>query len=57
MIRILRDEFVNQCKCDWKVFEEHYPGLRYEYTKLIKAVRNARIARGDVEPRRTRRHF
>jgi hypothetical protein len=56
MIHIVRDEFVKHCNGNWEVFEQHYPGLRHEYTKLIKAVRNARIARGDLKPRHTRRH-
>jgi hypothetical protein len=55
MIHILRDEFVKLCKHDWETFETRYPGLRYEYTKLIKAVREARIARGDIKRRRAHR--
>jgi hypothetical protein len=52
MIRILRDEFVVHCDHDWDIFEELYPGLRYQYTKLVKAVRRARVARGDAKLRR-----
>ena len=55
MIRILQDEFVKHCNGDWETFEECYPGLRDQYTKLVKAVRNARIARGEVKSRRTHR--
>jgi hypothetical protein len=55
MIHILRDEFVKLCKHDWETFETRYPGLRYEYTKLIKAVREARIARGDIKRHRDHR--
>jgi len=55
MIHIVRDEFVDNCNADWNVFEEHYPGLRDQYTKLVKAVRRARIIRGDVRSRCTRR--
>jgi hypothetical protein len=54
MIHIIRDEFVEHCNGDWQVFEEQYPELRYEYTKLIKAVRKARIAHGDAKA--CRRH-
>jgi hypothetical protein len=55
MIRILRDEFVDHCDRDWSVFEESYPGLRHQYTKLVNAVRQARVARGDAKPRRAHR--
>jgi hypothetical protein len=51
MIHILRDEFVDHCDQDWSVFEEHYPGLRYQYTKLVNAVRQVRIAHGDAKAR------
>jgi hypothetical protein len=47
MIHILCDEFVIHCSHDWDVFEEHYPGLRNQYTMLLKAVHIARIACGD----------
>jgi hypothetical protein len=54
-IHILRDEFVHHCAQDWDRFEELYPELRYQYTRLIHAVREARIARGDTMPRQARR--
>jgi hypothetical protein len=52
MIGIVHAEFVQHCGRDWDVFEQQYSGLRYEYTKLIKAVRAARMARGEAKPRR-----
>jgi hypothetical protein len=51
MIGIVRAEFAEVCSGDWEVFERRYPGLRYQYTKLVKAVRVARIARGDTKSR------
>jgi hypothetical protein len=55
MIRIVRDEFVEHCARDYDVFEDQYPELRYQYTKLVKAVRTVRIARGDAAARRVHR--
>jgi hypothetical protein len=51
MISIVYEEFVHHCGRDWDVFEEKYPKLRYRYTLLIKAIRAARIARGDAKAR------
>jgi hypothetical protein len=53
MIGIVWAEFVEHCSQDWDTFEQQYPGLCHKYTKLIKAVRAARMARGEVKPRRT----
>ena len=55
LMGILRDEFVIHCNGDWDVFESRYPDLRHSYTKLIVAVREARIARGETKPRRRQR--
>jgi hypothetical protein len=55
MARILYDEFTVHCRRDWGVFEQKYPDLRHSYTKLIKAVREARVLRGDARTRQKRR--
>jgi len=55
MINIVRTEFVERCNRDWTIFEQQYPGLRYQYTKLVKAVRAARITRGETKPRQRQR--
>ena len=52
MIRMVRDEFVKHCQADRRVFEQRYPGLDDQYTKLVKAIRAARIARGDAVGRK-----
>jgi hypothetical protein len=56
MIGIVCDEFNDRCYSDWAVFEKAYPDLRYKYTQLVKAVRKARIARGETKERRRRRY-
>jgi hypothetical protein len=56
MIGIVCDEFNGHCKGDWELFEQTYPGLRYKYTKLVKAVRDARIMRGETKQRHRRRY-
>jgi hypothetical protein len=52
MVSIVYEEFVHHCHRDWDVFNKKYPNLRHQYTKLVKAVRVARIARGEAKPRR-----
>jgi hypothetical protein len=44
-------------ECGGWVFEESYPGLRNQYTKLVNAVRQARVARGDAKSRRAHRRW
>lgn len=46
MIKHVCEEFNNECGGDMEEFERRFPGLRTQYTKLIYAVREARIARG-----------
>jgi hypothetical protein len=55
-IRIVHDEFSKHCEGDWDVFDSQYPGLRGGYTKLLLAIRKARLARGDAKPRRRHKH-
>ncbi|KAG6847913.1 hypothetical protein H0H93_004984 [Arthromyces matolae] len=50
-IRFVRDEFVHHCKGDFDIFEERYPGLRRQYTKLVKAIRCSRQERGEAKSR------
>ncbi|KAG5633349.1 hypothetical protein H0H81_008526, partial [Sphagnurus paluster] len=54
-IQSIRDEFVIHCGSDYSRFEERYPGLRGQYTKLLKAVRCARQERGEAKSRRRRK--
>jgi hypothetical protein len=51
-ISIVQDEFAIECQGNWGLFEERYPGLRFHYTKLVKAIRVAQIDRGDTKARR-----
>lgn len=46
MIKHVWEEFQIECGGNMEEFESRFPNLRYQYTKLIKAVREARIARG-----------
>jgi hypothetical protein len=55
-IRIVYDEFTKHCEGDWDVFERQYPGLHCKYTKLLLAIRKARVARGDAKPRHRCKH-
>lgn len=54
-IRFVQEEFVVQCKGEWDIFEDRYPGLRNHYTKLLKAVRRARQERGEAKYRQSRK--
>jgi hypothetical protein len=45
----VQDKFTIQCKGDWELFESHFPGLRYKYTKLLKAVHCARQEWGEAK--------
>jgi hypothetical protein len=56
-IRFVREEFTVRCKEDWELFEICYPGLRHQYTKLLKAVRRARQERGEAKCRRSRKRL
>lgn len=51
-IKFVYEEFVVHCKEDQDLFEVKFPGLRNQYTKLFKAVRVARLSRGEVMLRR-----
>lgn len=51
MIKHVWNEYAVHCKEDMKVFEDRFPGLRNQYGKLVKAVRNARIERGESKRR------
>ena len=51
LMGILHDKFKIHCEGDWDVFHNRYPDLQYSYTKLIAAVREARIAQGDTKSR------
>lgn len=44
-------EFEGECNGDRNVFEARYPGLSGKYTELYKAIRNAKIARGETKAR------
>lgn len=48
-IRFVQHEFYVICEGDYGLFESRFPGLRYKYTKLIKAVANARKDRGEAK--------
>lgn len=50
-IRQIYEELTYQCKGDHEVFEGRYPGLKHKFTKLLAAVRAARIARGEAKGR------
>ena len=54
-IRFIWEEFTVECKGDFDLFEMKFPGMRYQYTKLLKAVREARKGRG-VAKSRNRAH-
>jgi hypothetical protein len=54
VLRSIYLEFTVNCAGDWSTFEAAFPGLRYQYTKLIAAVRKARIQRGDARARKRR---
>jgi hypothetical protein len=57
-IRFVQDEFTIHCSGDWGLFAMRFPDLRYRYTKLLKAVREARKERGSAKSRkRARRHM
>ena len=45
-IRFIWEEFTVGCSSDFDQFEMKFPGLRYQFTKLLKAVREARKVRG-----------
>lgn len=45
------EEWKYQCKGDYDVFESRYPDLKHKFTKLLGAVRAARIARGETKSR------
>ena len=56
-IRFVTEEFSKHCDGSWPVFEELFPGLRYKYTRLLKAVRVARKRRGEAKSRRSSRRI
>lgn len=51
MIEKVYEEFNVHCNHNIKEFEEKFPGLRGKYTKLVAAVREARVSRGDTKRR------
>lgn len=51
MIEKVYEEFNIHCNHNFEEFEERFPGLRGKYTKLVAAVREARVARGDTKRR------
>jgi hypothetical protein len=52
MIEKVYLEYSVHCEGDMDVFSEQYPGLENRYTKLLSAVREARILRGETKARR-----
>lgn len=56
MIKHVWEEYNDICGRDMEEFEKRFPGLRNRYSKLIQAVRQARIARGSStsRPKRVR---
>ena len=50
-IRFIWEEFAIECQGDFNLFEAKFPGMRNQYTKLLKAVREARKARGEAKSR------
>ncbi|KAJ7227574.1 hypothetical protein C8J57DRAFT_1535024 [Mycena rebaudengoi] len=54
-IRFVCEEFLIQCEGNEQLFEERYPGLKNKFTKLMKAVRVARKARGEAKTRQSRK--
>lgn len=50
-IRAVYREWADVYERDDARFDEAYPELRSKYTKLMKAVRENRKARGDIKPR------
>ncbi len=53
-IRFIFEEFSQHCGGDMDVFEAKFPNLSTKYTKLSKAVLEARKERGDSKPRASR---
>lgn len=50
-IRQVYEEYKFKCKGDMDLFESRYPGLRFRFTLLLKAVRAARITRKEAKGR------
>ncbi|KAF8325745.1 hypothetical protein F5887DRAFT_1085118 [Amanita rubescens] len=55
-IRFIWEEFAIECQCDFNLFEAKFPGMRHQYTKLLKAVREARKERGEAKSRNRTSH-
>lgn len=55
MIEKVYNEYAIHCNHDDSIFDSQYPGLRTSYTKLVIAVRAARIERGDTKARQPRK--
>ncbi|KAF8825648.1 hypothetical protein HHX47_DHR6000236 [Lentinula edodes] len=51
-IRFVYEEFSGPCGGSYDTFELSFPDLRSRYTKLLRAVRNARKARGEAKSRK-----
>ncbi|KAJ3828168.1 hypothetical protein F5880DRAFT_1672711 [Lentinula raphanica] len=51
-IRFVYEEFSSQHSGSYDSFEASFPDLRFQYTKLLHAVRRARKARGEAKSRR-----
>jgi hypothetical protein len=50
-IRFIWEEFTVECQGDFDNFESKFPGMRHQYTKLLRAVREARKRRGEAKSR------
>ncbi|KAF8326289.1 hypothetical protein F5887DRAFT_1084601 [Amanita rubescens] len=50
-IRFIWEEFAIECHGNFSLFEAKFPGMRHQYTKLLKAVREARKERGEAKSR------
>lgn len=55
MIKNVVEEYEVQCQERMEEFEQRFPGLRSQWTKLVAAVREARKERGDSSARPKRR--
>ena len=52
--RFVYEEFSGKYGSSYDDFEAAFPGLRFKYTKLLHAVRKARIVRGEAKSRKHR---
>jgi hypothetical protein len=55
-IRFIWEEFAIECQGNFDLFEAKFPGMQHQYTKLLKAVREARKERGDAKSRNRTSH-